>query len=994
MYKILVRQCLSILCLLFYLHPAGAAEHASLLADYTHRSWSTNEGAPTPIYAIRQTPDGWLWLTTDSGLYRFDGVTFEPRSEVGGQKLRAPAVLAMETTPDGALWIGYRFGGVSRFKDGKAWHYGAAEGFPAGLPLTFAQGPDGVMWATTSNALAWLDGERWRVVGAGDGFAAAGAGISQVVFDHAGTQWVVTDAATYFRRKGERRYRVASPTGLYLNSLKVTPDGTVLGTDGRGDNYALSAAERPYALPAGQAAPVEKGSDFSRDGTVWRLRENYVERIFPGSYPDLRQRMTLDQGLSGNSPQSFFEDRDGNVWVGTLAGLDLFRPSRIRPLASAIPFTEVKLTADADGKVWVGSDDKAYLMDADGARHQTVAGHSFAAATGLNGHARLGLPDGIWTPGAQGGGTLIASPPEGRKLSPENRMRVLAQAGDGAWWASFVDAGIYRYADGHWQPARQRYPALPDARPMSMLGDSAGRFWIGYLQNRVAVIEHDRVTLLGPEQGLNVGNVWTIQERNGHLWVAGESGLARYDGRRFIPLRLADGRALRGVGGVVETAARELWFSSLDGVFHLGPEALAGFLLRGEAPAYERFGVEDGYFAPQSPIGPFPTMVESSDGRLWLDSVKGPMLIVPGTLRRDAAAPSVDILAFDAHGRHYPVGGPQRLPEGTSSLHIAYTATGAGTPRRLRFRYRLEGADDGWQDAGNRREAFYTNLAPGHYRFRVVAANRDGVWNTQGAALVIDIPPTFVQSGLFKLICALAVLAAVAMFYRWRVAQVARIIEARQSERVNERERIARALHDTFLSEVQGTILMMHGAIRQTPHGLPARAALERGISYIERALVEGRHEVMALRGDADAGEGEQLPVLLERFGQRLTAGLPLAFRVEVDGGPCPLMPEQRDEIFAIGREAIYNAFCHAEANEIVVSVLYGQERVALAVADDGKGIPEAWLTPKGRQGHWGLVGMRERAGRIGGALEINRNGAAGTRVSVLLTLPPSQAAR
>ena len=789
------------LCALIALAPpARAARHARLLGDYAHRAWTAAQGAPAQIQAITQTPDGWLWLSTPTGLYRFDGVNFERRDQVGGHRLLSTIVLPLHTAPDGGLWVGYRFGGASVFKDGKAAHYGADNGFPPGAAHSFTTAPDGVLWATTARGLAWLDRarDRWVRIGPDAGFDPPRA-IWQVLFDHAGTQWVSTSSKVYYRRAGDTRYRVASPGNIELASLAAAPDGTVWVSNGVDANYRLS-----QTAPVAGAKPPKpelpgSGMWFDRAGTMWLASDTHVERVLSDVFPDPRQRVTRDQGLSGLSPQTFFEDRDGNIWFGTATGLDRFRRHRAVPLPSDQPIVTPGLAADADGKVWLSNfGANAWLMDADGRRHATL-GTGFWSSSAGGGDPALGSYKGIWQ-----AGKLIPSPPG--PLRDSSTIYALARSRNGDWWASYLNYDLFRHRDGKWE---QPYPSLPKLRLMSLLSDSRDRLWIGYQGNRMAVIDGGKVGLLGAEQGLRIGNVLCIYERNGILWVAGESGVARHDGRRFVPLLTADGRELRGISGIVATDDGELWLHGHDGAFRIAADQLQAFVRDGARVAYELLGSEEGLTGTVQPSGPFPSMVQAGDGKLWLSTTSGAMLITPGAIRRDPLPPPVEIISVSSNGKRYDTGRPLRLPQGANNLHIAFTALGLSVPERGAFRYRLEGVDQDWQHAGGRREAFYTNLQPGGYRFHVIAANRDGVWNTRGAALDIELPPTFMQSVWFKLLCGAVSILLVALAWRWRLAQLAKLIEARQLERLSERERIARALHDTFLQQAQGTVLMM-----------------------------------------------------------------------------------------------------------------------------------------------------------------------------------------
>ena len=958
--------------------PAGAGIAPRLQDLYSHRAWTAAQGAPAQIQAITQTHDGWLWLSTPTGLYRFDGVRFDRHDAIDGNALRSSIVLPLHTAPDGTLWVGYRFGGASAFINGTARHYGPEQGFPAGATHSFTVAPDGVVWVTTARGLAWLDSktDRWVSMGAADGFTPA-ATIWQVLYDRAGTQWVSSSRKVFYRRAGEPRYRLASPANLDLASLAAAPDGTVWVSNGSNANYRLSTS---FVAAAPKPELPGSGMWFDRAGAMWLLSETHVERAAGsqlGSVGDPRQQLAHDRGLSGMNPQTWYEDRDGNIWIGTVSGLDQFRPNRVTPLPAPAVVTP-RLAAAADGHVWLSDGRQTWLTDRHGDRLETTGRSFWRSARSRDGRLWLAGKLGLWradTPQA-----LIAPPALPRQ--DDALVTALTEDGSGALWAAFLNHPVHRYrpGTGSWDVP---YQGLPQARVMALLADARDRLWIGYQGNRIALVAQGTIRVFDAADGLRLGNVLCIVEHRGQLWVAGEQGVARYDGQRFVALHAADGRELRGISGMLSTGAGDLWLRGHDGVLRIAADQVQAFERTGARVQYELLGSEEGLGGNVQPTGPFPSIVEATDGRLWVSSTGGAMLINPATIRHDALPPTVDISGLASDGKARNLAAAVQLPTGTNNLHLTFTAPGLSVPERLRFRYRLQGVDDGWQDAGERREAFYTNLTPGDYRFQVIAANRDGVWNTAGATLDIAIPPTFLESLWFKALCALALLAAVVLAWRWRVAQVARLIEARHMERLHERERIARALHDTFLQEAQGTVLMMHTAMAQIPPSLPARAAMERGIGYIEKAMIEGRDEVMGLRSSARADE--PLAAALQRYGERLAAGLPPGFRMQTRGTPRTLAPLVKDEVFAIGREAICNAFRHADATEIELDLVFDARGLTLLVSDNGRGIPAAALA-RGENGRWGLVGMRERAAQIGATLNVGNRDSGGAYMR--LTLP------
>ena len=406
-----------------------------------------------------------------------------------------------------------------------------------------------------------------------------------------------------------------------------------------------------------------------------------------------------------------------------------------------------------NGQVWLSDFKQTWLTDNNGNRLDTLDRGFWSAARGRDGRQWLAGTRGIWR--ADTPGTLIAPPAFPRR--DDALANALTEDASGALWAAFLNHPLHRYRQGtgRWDTP---YQDLPQARIMALLADSQDRLWIGYQDNRIALVERGAIRIFDAGDGLRLGNVLAIVERHGQLWMAGEQGVARYDGRRFVALRTMDGRELRGISGMLSTIAGDLWLRGHDGVFRIGADQVQGFERTGAKVQYELLGSEEGLGGNVQPTGPFPSMVQATDGRLWVSGTSGAMLINPAAIRHDALPPTVEISALTSDGKPHNLAARMQLPTGTNNLHLTFTAPGLSVAERLRFRYRLQGVDDGWQDAGDRREAFYTNMAPGDYRFQVIAANRDGVWNTAGAAVDIAIPPTFWESLWFKALCALAVL--------------------------------------------------------------------------------------------------------------------------------------------------------------------------------------------------------------------------------------------
>jgi signal transduction histidine kinase len=596
----------------------------------------------------------------------------------------------------------------------------------------------------------------------------------------------------------------------------------------------------------------------------------------------------------------------------------------------------------------------------------------------------LGGPGGLWT--LRDGRLAPVTP---LPVSGYSGVQAIAHGDDGVLWVSLNTPGIHRLADGRWQQLRGRTGLPPGSSPLVMLPSRDGAVWMGYARDQIAILRGDDIRALGREDGLAVGNVTALLESRGGVWIGGERGLARFAQGRVRSLPSTDDSPFRGITGIVQTRAGDLWLNGARGVLHVKAVDVAT-LFDTSTPRYELFDFLDGMPGVPAQFRPIPTAAEGGDGRLWFATTSGVVSIDPARIRRNPLAPPVSILSLAADGQAHRVGaGVLRLPPGTRNLQIAYTALSLSIPERVRFRYKLDGYDTAWQDAGTRRTAFYNDPGPGTYTFRVIAANNDGVWNEVGAALPVVIAPQYYQTTWFLVLCGLLGATLLWIAYLLRLRHLSTQIRARLHERHHERERIARELHDTLLQSVQGLILRFHAVSQSLGRDAPGHAAMERVLQRADDVLAEARDRVLDLRRARMSGE---LSDALAALGEDLVPDHATEFRLEVEGEARALDALVRDELYRIAREAVFNAFQHAQAAHVEVDLGYRHDAVHLRVRDDGVGLPEAVLRAGGRQGHWGLYGMRERAQRIGGTLALTSAEGVGTTVS--LRVPASVAYR
>ncbi|CAN7532152.1 triple tyrosine motif-containing protein [Pseudoduganella sp. LjRoot289] len=950
-----------------------------LLSDYTHTAWTEVDGAPTGVTKFAQGPDGWLWIATPAGLYRYDGVHFERTDKVYGQPLYSSNIMALASTPDGAVWVGYRVGGVSVFRKDGARTYMEEGGLQPVGAMHIEVAPDGAVWAAMRDGVAVLapGAGRFRYLGPEAGLPALG--VFQILFARDGTTWAGTNTGAYFRKPGQTRFSRAWPR-VALVALCEAPDGTIWGND-FGHSYYRARLTPP---PAGEPVQPElegKSMRFDRQGTMWMVHADSFERIAaPDSAGLPEQRLSSSNGLSGPMLGATFQDREGNLWVGTSRGIDRLRPNRLRTMPVVKPLEYPALVAGPSGEAWVG-DYAGDLWSAapDGRIRREMPGRLTASYTAPDGVVWMGGMEGLQRRDRDGSQTLIRYPDEVTAL----RVHALQQDRDGAMWVSFSSGkGVYSLADGRWTRSGG-LQGISDLLITSMARDGDGDLWMAHLRSLITVVGGGAVRQLGPVQGLQLGTILHLYADGKAMWAGGETGVALHRNGRFAALHGERNEHFRGVSGIVRLPGGELWLHGADGLYRIAAADLERWLKdEGSAVPFERFNALDGMQGRAPQLRPVPSLLRSRDGMLWYATTGSVGSIDPAHIPRNRLTPPVEVLGVSAGGLRYavPRGGVLGLPQGTRNLQIDFTALSLSIPERVRLRYRLVGLDHGWQGPVERRQAYYTNLAPGKYRFEVIASNEDDLWNTEGAALELDIPPTFVQSGWFKLLLAAIGLLLLYAAYALRIRFLTQRMQERLQERLAERTRIARTMHDTLLQSVQALLMSFDVHSRNLKEGTPERTRLDQTLNLAEQLLVEGRDQIMDLRA---SGSPEALELTLEQFGKGLAEHRAHAFAVKVVGATRPLCADVHGEVYAIAREALFNASRYSDATRIELELEYSASAFVLRVRDNGKGLDESVAAVGHRPGHWGLVGMRERARGIGAGLDIASKPGAGTVITV-----------
>ena len=749
------------------------------ISQFAHTAWGPKDGAPSPVRALAQTADGYLWLGCPDGLYRFDGVAFERYEPQSGSPFPSQNVTSLLALPNGDLWIGFRPGAISLLQNGHATNYTTREGVPATGVWSLAQDREGTTWAATNNGLMRLEGNRWREVGKDWNFP---TGLAHAVFlDPQGTLWVSTEDTLVFLPPGARRFQ---PTGIRVGQVVQIAHAA----NGKLWMAEVTRSVRPIPLSDQQQPPdqteVRVGSTgilFDNDGAFWissigdGLRRAPAPELLKGRIEEFStavESFTAKDGLSDDVALSILQDREGNIWVGTNSGLDRFRKTNLVPVVLPTPENGNTVLAAGDaGDLWVQNVYPMFHI------HGTQVDRSYPFRDSAISAYRD--PSGaIWWFCAlsayrfdAGNYTRIELPPSLPKPF-HDRAIAMTQDGSGVLWLAALREGLFYRENGEWQQL-EIAPELAKLFPTSAFTDWMGRAWFGYEGGTIIIVDHGKILRVFPAHDSPVGSISAIGGRGHHTWVGGDSGLAFFDGNRFRRITPADAEAFESVAGVQETPHGSLWLAERRGIVEIpATEVQQALSDPSHRVSYRVFDSSDGL--PGKILNGRTMEVAGTDGRLWFSASKGIVWVDPAHVTTNALPPPVLIRSVQANGKQFRSLTHLTLPPRTTNLQISYTALSLSVPEKVRFRYQLQGVDKDWQDAGTRREAFYNGLGPGNYHFRVIACNNEGVWNEDGARLDFVIAPAWYQTIWFRLLCVAAILAFLWELYRLRMQQFRR----------------------------------------------------------------------------------------------------------------------------------------------------------------------------------------------------------------------------
>ena len=968
-------------CVLLLAGSVHALDPNKRLTQYIHTAWRTQDGSlPAGMFSITQTSDGFLWfLSLPGDVYRFDGVRFLPRRLPAGVSNKPIGKIFADHA--GGLWVVGE--DLMHVKDGVVTSH-----FELGQLLPFqsiSEEPDGSLWVArraSDTPLCHVTGTAVKCFGKADGIPISA--VNAVLADGNGGFWLGAEGALVHWHGGRSEMYNLGKYDVW--SLARDPEGSLwvgILAEGLGLEQLKDGAVKPFVTPTFDGSKLSVTSTmFDRDGNLWvgtdakglfRIRGNVVDHY------------DHTEGLSGDSVWALFEDREGIVWAGTTSGTDSFRDPRVTTFSALQGLGKdlaAGILASRDGTIWVanaGSLDRikngtvSSIRRSDGLPGDQVA----AMLEDRAGNMWVGVDDGLYL-FKDGRFRRIPGP----NHQPLGMVVGITEDIDGNIWAECRGnpRKLVRIRDFQ---VREVFPASQVTPGHNLAPDPNGGIWMETLKGDIALFRNG---ILETKVPLNKGgsplNRQIIAEADGSILVGSENGLVGWRMGKVQRMTTKNGLPCDFIITFIEDNEKRWWLYTRCGVVELSDSELQRWWANPDAMVQNR--VYDTFDGAQPNIGSF-NQAAYSEGRVWFASGVVVQMVDPSRLSQKAFPAQTHIESLVADRKEFRATPYLKVPPNPRDLQIDYTSPTFSIPQKVNFRYRLDGYDRDWHEAGTRRQAFYTDLPPGKYSFRVIASNSDGIWNDNAAKLDFSIAPAYYQTNWFRALCAGLFLALLWAAYQLRVRQLHQQFAMTLEARVGERTRIARDLHDTLLQSAHGVLLRFQTVSQLLPdRPMEAKEKLDSAIDQTADFITEARDEVQGLRDSTV--QSNDLALAISTLGQELgtdSANHRPAFRVAVEGEARNLHPILRDEIYKIAAEALRNAFRHAQARQIEVEIRYDNEQFRLRVRDDGKGIDPAVLSSQGSEGHYGLPGMRERATLIGGKLVVWSEVDAGTEVEL-----------
>ena len=983
---------------------AFAIDPNRMVSQYIHDSWGTEKGFPGgTITSIAQTPDGYLWIGTDRGLIRFDGVNFRKFDEARPASVTIGPVRTLLTDKQGYLWILLQDTKLLRYRDG-AFNLVQGEAENGVTALGQSTGSGVLLSSLAVGVLVYKDAS----------FANASESL-------ASGQDRNEARPDFIWSTGLALHRLVEPSAAVI-SLTATSDGKIwLGTQDRGLLYLQGGSVQPAApaspnlrinclLPIGRQelwVGTNKGlllwdgreltrrgvpSSLSnvevlsivrdRDSNVWVGTNQTVVRVAEGAVSSFAQ----DAQSSGDPVTALFEDREGNLWIGGVQHIECLRDSAF--VTYSLPRIE------SAGALYVDSDDYTWIAPIEGGLWSLKGGtYKAITAAGVAHDVVYSISssraDDLWLGRQQGGlthlqsihGVLSAKTYTHSDGLAQNGVYAVLEGRDGTIWAGTLTGGVSALKNGHFTNYTTA-DGLASNTVSSIAEGPQGTIWFGTPSGLTEISASGWRTYKAAD-GLPSEDIDCLfVDSAGALWIGTAEGLAFLNAGHLYRLAAEPKSLHEPVFGIAEDQNDWLWIATADHVLQVRRTVSADKILT-DADVRE-YGLADGLHGTEG-VKRYKSVVTDSHGRIWFSTNRGLSDVNPARATGNSAPALVRIEAVLADGNPLDSGSPVRVPAGRQKVTFRFIGLSLGDAEHVRYKYRLDDLDKSWSEPEATREATYGNLAAGHYRFRVLASNGDGQWNGTEAAVDFKVDPQLWQTWWFQLAVLLCAGLVVLAVYRIRTERLTRLLSVRFEERLAERTRIAQDLHDTLLQGIYSASIHLDLANNRLAEDSPAKPAVQRGLDLLRQVSQEGRRALRSLRSPHTSSDSlEQALSLLPR---EFSLPESIDFLVATEGESRVLRPLVRDEAYLIAREAVINAFRHARASRIEIEVDYASRNLRILVRDNGCGIDPQMLKT-GREGHWGLSGMRERAEKIGGALEVSSRVDIGTEVELSVPGP------
>jgi ligand-binding sensor domain-containing protein/signal transduction histidine kinase len=955
------------------------------LSQYVRERWNTENRLPGgAVNAIGQTNDGYLWLGTDKGLFRFDGFNFVQVSFSSIVDASKIPILGLVTDANGNLWVRVQGSDVLRQRNGKfeTVTYGA-EPLSSQVTAVSKDRNGAVLISDVIEGTFRFAGEKAQKVATPNMLPGSSPVIS-IAETSEGTIWLGTLGDGLFLMANGRAAAVNAglPDRKINCLLPISNEDLWVGTDD--GLYHWNGKEfRRETLPSSLGNVQVLSLLRDRDSNVWVGTARGLLRINAKGTSFAEEKELRGSGAIN----ALFEDREGNVWVGGARGF-----GRIRDTVFVTYSSSTDPRFERSGPIYVDGEGRTWFAPGQGGLYAIKDGHIQHVTTVVPANDVVysigGRGDEMWV-GRQHGGLTHLQLRNGTRAShtyteaeglAQNSVYTVLQSRDGSVWAGTLSGGVSRFQHGRFTTYTAA-SGLAANTVTSILEGQDGVMWFG-TSDGLSSLSNGQWKTYTAQNGLPSANVNCLfEDSSGTLWAGTSGGLAFFASGTFqVPF---SPEVLREtIFGIAEDRNGWFWIATSTHVLQLARDKLISNKLgSGEIREY---GAADGLPSSEG-VNRSRSLISDSKSRIWI-SVKGGLAVVdpsyPATSWRPAI-PHVEAVTADETAIS-PID-YLRIPAAHKRITFVYTALSLAVPERIRFRYLLDGFDRQWSEPSAAREAVYTNLGPGTYRFRLLACNSYGEWNGPETSVPFVIEPAYWQTWWFQVACLAGCCLTILAIYRLRIYQLTKRLNVGFQERLAERTRIAQELHDTLLQGVLSASLQLDVAEDQLPEDSPAKPLLKRVLQLMGTVTEEGRNALRGLR--TTETDNQSLETAFSRLRQEFPLNGKTEYRVVIDSVTRPLRPLIRDEVYRIGREVLVNAFMHAHANRIEVEVEYASRHLRVLVRDDGIGI-DPQVLHSGREGHWGLVGIRERSERIGAKLRLRSRIGAGTEVD--LTVPGS----